>query len=153
MESITDIVTAGACDVCGGCTDGLQALVVRAGDSVCGQCDAVFTAARTLLDNNVNDEPTILGTLAYAWTGDALTKDPEDYGGLELISSVDGVPLLRPPRITADVITYVDSHIPRAAKIAVFSREVKPRELAEVYERLLNEYGIHTDQCSGTTVA
>jgi len=77
---------------------------------------------------------------------------PEDYGGLELLSSVDGVPLLRLPRITAGVITYDGSCIPKAAQINVYSRGVKLQELAEVYERLLKDHGIHFDECSGGSV-
>jgi hypothetical protein len=148
MVSITDIEPAGACDTCGAPTEDLQDLRRRAQDNVCGQCDALFTAAHALLDNNVGDEPTILGSLAYAWIGRALAIDPEDYGGLELLSSVDGVPLLRLPRITAGVTSYEGSRIPKAARINVFSRDVKPQELAEVYERLLKDHGIHFDKCS-----
>jgi len=109
-------------------------------------------AAHTLLDNHVNDEPTILGTLAYAWIGGVLAIDPEDYGGLELISRVDGVPLLRLPRITAGIITYDGSRIPRALRLDVYSRDVTPQELAEVYERLIKDHCIHFDECSGGSV-
>src|SRR5215210_2956290 len=98
MGNITDIETAGACDTCGGRTDDLQR---RAGDNVCGQCDALFTAAHALLDNNVRDEPTILGSLAFAWSSGAGALSLEDHGGSELLSNVDGVPLLRLPRIAA----------------------------------------------------
>jgi len=110
-------------------------------------------AARTLLDNNTRDESTILGTLAFAWSNGAWAIGPEDYGGMQLQSNADGVPLLRLPRITAAVITHDNSRIPKAARISVYSRAVKPQEVAQVYERLLNEYGIHTDQCSGGSVA
>ncbi len=150
MGSIADVETEGACDACGGRTYDLQRL---AGDNICGQCDALFTAAHTLLDNNVGDEPTILGTLAFAWGRGTSAVDPEDYGGLELLSNVDGVPLLRLPRITADVITYDGSRLPKAARIDVFSRDVKPEGLADVYERLLKNHGIHFDECSGGSVA
>ena len=126
MGSITDIETAGACDTCGARND--RRLRQRAGDNVCGQCDALFTAAHALLDNDIRDEPTILGTLAFAWSRAYAHGfvDPEDYGGLELLSSVDGVPLLRLPRITAGVVTYDGSRIPKAARINVYSRDVKP---------------------------
>src|SRR5215204_6377971 len=103
MGSITDVEAAGACDTCGVRTDCLQR---PAGDNVCGRCDALFAAARALLDNNVRDEPTILGTLAFAWSGDPTALDPNDYGVLELLSIVDEVPLLRLPRITVGVVTY-----------------------------------------------
>src|SRR5215218_5141274 len=103
MGSITDIETADACDTCGGLTDVLRR---REGDNVCGRCDALFTAAHALLKNDGHDEPTILGTLALAWSMGAWTIDPEAYGGLELQSNVDGVPLVRLPRITGGVITY-----------------------------------------------
>jgi len=112
----------------------------------------LFTAAHALLKNNVRDELTILGTLAFAWSRGARALDPEDYGGLELLSSANSVPLLRLPRITAGVITYDGSRIPKAARIDVFSRDVKPQELAENYEALLKEHGIHTDECSGGSV-
>ena len=131
MGSITDIDTAGACDTCGRRTNDLQR---RAGDSVCGQCGALFAAAHAVLDNDVRDEPTILGTLAFAWNGSAWAADPEDYGGLEFVSSVGGVPLLRLPRITAGIVTYDDSSIPKAGK---YTRDVEPQKLAGVYERLL----------------
>ncbi len=147
MGSITDV--EGACDACGGRTDDLQR---RAGDNVCEQCDVLLTAAHALLDNNVLDEPAILGTLVFAWSRGAGAVGPEDYGGLELLSSVDGVPLLRLPRITAGVITYDGSRIPKAAEINVYSRDVGPQELAEVYERLLKEQGIHFDKCSAGSV-
>ncbi len=153
MVSITDLDIAGACDTCGGPTGDLQTLQRRAGDNVCGQCDALFTAAHALLDNDVRDEPTILGTLAFAWSRDAGALGTEDYGGLEFLSSTDGVPLLRLPAITAGVVTCDGSRIPKAAKIDVYSRAVKPRELAEVYEGLLKEHGIHFDVCSGGSVA
>jgi|SRR5215210_4009030 len=149
MGSITDIETADACDTCARRTDDLQE---RAGDNVCGECCALFTAAHALLDNKVPDQPTFLGTLAYAWGGEAWAAGLEDYGRLELLSSVDGVPLLRLPRITADVITYDGSHIPRAAQINVYSRDVKPQEFAELYERLLKDHRIHFDKCSGGSV-
>ncbi len=152
MVSITDIEPAGACDTCGGPTEDLQSLRRRAGDDVCEQCDALLTAARALLDNDVRDEPTILGTLAFAWGGGAWAVGPDDYGGLELLSSADGVPLLRLPRITADVITYDGSRVPKAVKINAYSRDVEPQELAEVYKRLLQDHGIHFDKCSAGSV-
>jgi hypothetical protein len=152
MGSITDIETVGACDTCGALPWRTDDLRQRAGDNVCRQCDALFAAAHALRDNNVRDEPTILGTLAFAWNSGAGVLDSEDYGGLDLLSSVDGVPFLRLPRITVDVVTYDDSRIPRAAKIDVYSRNVKPQELAEVYERLLKDHGIHFDKCGGGSV-
>jgi hypothetical protein len=111
-----------------------------------------LTAAHALLDNNVLEEPAVLGTLAFAWSKDTWAADPEDYGGLELLLSVDGVPLLRLPRITAGVVTYDGSHIPKAARIDVYSRDVKRQELGEVYESLLKDHGIHFDKCSAGSV-
>ncbi|MBA3617875.1 MAG: hypothetical protein M3491_05150 [Actinomycetota bacterium] len=125
---------------------------MRAGDDVCGQCDALFTAAHTLLDNNVHDEAAVLGTLAFAWSRDVWGIDSENYCGLEHLSTVDGVPLLRLPRITTGLIYCEGSHIPKAANISVYSRDVKPQELAEVYERLLMDHGIHFDESSGGSV-
>ena len=150
MGSITDLDTAGACDTCGGRTDDLQQCV---GDNVCGQCEALFTAAHALLDNNVRDEPTILGTLAFAWSNSVWAAGADDYGGLELLSGVDGMPLLRLPRIAASVITYDGSSIAKAAKINVYSRDEKPQELAEHYERLLKDHGIDFDKCSAGSVS
>jgi hypothetical protein len=150
MGSITDIDTVGACDTCGGRTDDL---LRREGDNVCGKCDALFTAAHALLKNNVRDELTILGTLAFAWSRGARALDPEDYGGLELLSSAKSVPLLRLPRITAGVITYDGSRIPKAARINIYSRDVTPEELAGVYESLLKDHGVHFDKCSGGPLA
>jgi hypothetical protein len=150
MGSITDVDTAGACDTCGGRTDDLQR---RVGDNICGQCYALFTAAHALLDNNVRDEPTILSTLAFAWSNGVWATVADDYSGLELLSSEDGVPLLRLPRIATSVITYDGSHIAKAAKINVYSRDVKPQELAEHYERLLKDHGIHFDKCSAGSVS
>jgi len=112
----------------------------------------LLAAAHALLDNNVLEEPAILGTLAFAWSKDTWGANPEDYGGLELLSSVDGVPLLRLPRITAGVITYDGSRIPKAARIDVYSRDVKPQELRDVYESLLKDHGIHFDKCSAGSV-
>jgi len=149
MGSITDVEAAGACDTYARRTDDLHR---RAGDDVCEQCDALLTAAHALLDNNDLDEPAVLGTLAFAWSKDTRAVGPEDYGGLEFLSSVDGVPLLRLPRITAGVDTYDGSHIPKAARIDVYSRDVKRQELAEVYERLLKDHGIHFDKCSAGSV-
>jgi len=145
-----DLDTAGACDTCGERTDDLQE---RMGDNVCGQCETLFTAAYALLDNNVRDEPTILATLAFAWTNRVWATGADDYGGFELLSSVDGVPLLRLPRIAANVVTHDGSHIAKAAKIIVYSRDVKPQELAELYERLLKDHGIHFDKCSAGSVS
>jgi hypothetical protein len=71
MWSISEWDIAGACDTCGGPTDDLGSLRGRAGDNVCEQCDALFTAAHALLDNDVHDERTILGTLAFAWSSGA----------------------------------------------------------------------------------
>src|SRR5215218_6280253 len=105
MVSVTDLDIAGACDICGGPTADLQSLRQRMGDNICEQCDALFTAAHVLLDNNVRDEPTILGTLAFAWSNSVWAAGADDYGGLELLSGVDGMPLLRLPRIAASVIT------------------------------------------------
>jgi hypothetical protein len=149
MGSITDVEAAGACDTCARRTDNLHR---RAGDDVCEQCVALLTAAHALLDNNVVDEPAVLGTLAFAWSKDTRAVGPEDYGGLEFLSSVDGVPLLRLPRITADVVTYDGSHIPKAARIDVYSRDVTRQEFAEVYERLLKDHGIHFDKFSAGPV-
>jgi hypothetical protein len=123
------------------------------GENVCGQCETLFTAAHALLDNNVRDEPTILATLAFAWSNGVGATGAEDYGGFELLSSVDGVPLLRLPRIAASVITYDGSRIAKAAKIDVYSRDVKPQELSEHYERLLKDHGIHFDKCSAGHVS
>jgi hypothetical protein len=125
----------------------------RAGDSVCEQCNALFTAAHALLDNNVPDEAVILGTLAFAWSQGAWPAGPDDYGGLQPHAVVDGVPLLSLPKITADVVTYDGSHIPKAIKVAVYSRDVKPEGLADVYEGLLENHKIHFDQCSAGSVA
>jgi len=143
---------AGACDTCGGPTEDLQSLRRRAGDNVCGQCDALFTAAHALLGNNVLDEAAILGTLAFAWSKGVWAADLDDYGGLELLATADGVPVLRLPDITAGVVMYDGSRIPKAAKINVYSRAVKPQELAEVYERLLKNHRIHSDKCSAGSV-
>jgi hypothetical protein len=149
MVSITDLDITGACDTCGGPTEDLQALQRRAGDDICVQCDSLFTAAHALLDKHVRDEPTIRGTLAFAWSRAA---NSEGFGGLELVSSVDGVPLLRLPRITMGVITNEGSRVPKAAGICVYSRDVPPRELAQRYERLLRDHGIHFDKCSAGSV-
>jgi hypothetical protein len=149
MGSITDVEAAGACDTCARRTDDLHR---RDGDDVCEQCVALLTAAHALLDNNVVDEPAVLGTLAFAWSKDTRAVGPEDYGGLEFLSSVDGVPLLRLPRITADVVTYDGSQIPKAARIDVYSRDVTRQEFAEVYERLLEDHQIHFDKFSGGSV-
>jgi len=153
MVSITDLDVAGACDTCGGPTEDLQSLRRRAGDNVCEQCDALFTAAHALLDSNVLDEAIVLGTLAFAWSKSAWAADPADYGRLEYLGAADGVPLLRLLDITAGVVTYDGSLIPKAIKLDVYSRDVKPQELAEVYERLLEKHGIHFDECSGGSVA
>lgn len=150
MGSITDIDTAGVCDTCGERTDDVQR---RAGDDVCGQCDALFAAAHALLDNDVPDEAAILGTLAFAWSEDAWTTAPDDYGRLELLATADGVPVLRLPDITADVATYDDSDIPNAIKIDVYSRHVAPKRVAETYQELLEGHKIHYDKCSAGSVA
>jgi hypothetical protein len=145
MVSITDVEPAGICDTCGGRTDDLQR---RAGDNVCGQCDAVLTAAHTLLDNDVADEAAILGTLAFAWDEGAWATDPDDYGVLELLTTADGVPVLRLPDITADVITYDDSYVPKAVKIDVYSRLVTSVRVAQTYQELLEDHKIHWDECT-----
>ena len=152
MGSITDIEPVGACDTCGALPWRTDDLRQRAGDNVCRQCDALFAAAHALRDNNVRDEPTILGTLAFAWNSGAGVLDSEDYGGLELLSSAKSVPLLRLPRITAGVITYDGSRIPKAARINVYSRDVTPEEIAAVYESLLKDHGVHFNKCSGGSV-
>ncbi len=149
MESISDLETAGACDTCARRTVGLRR---RAGDNVCGQCDALFAAARALLDSEVRDEATILGTLAFAWVRDAWASAPEDHGGFEYLLDAAGVPLVRLRRLTTSVINYDGSRIAKAAKINVYSRNVTPPELAEVYEGLLKTHGIHFDECSGGSV-
>jgi hypothetical protein len=146
MGSISDTEAVGCCDTCERREDDLRG---REGDNVCGQCDALFTAAHALLKNEVCDEPTILATLAFAWSRGASTIGQECYGGLELLSNVDGVPLLRLPRITASVITYDGGQIPKIAQLNVYSRDVTPQEVARVYERLLKNHGIHFDECSG----
>jgi hypothetical protein len=152
MASITDLDVAGACDVCRGRTEHLHDLQLRAGDKVCKRCDALFTAAHALLDNDIPDEPTVPGTLAFARSGGAQDASLKDYCGLEYVSSVDGVPLLRLPRIKASVTDYDGSGIPKAAIMDVYSRDVKPPELAGVYESLLEDHGIHSDKCSGGSV-
>ncbi len=60
----------------------------------------------------------------------------DDYGELELLAAADGVPVLRLPNVTAGVVTYDGSRIPKAVKIDVYSRDVKPQELAGIYEVL-----------------
>jgi hypothetical protein len=150
MGSITDVDTAGTCDTCGGRTDDLQR---RAGDNVCGQCDALLTAAHALLDNNIPDEATILGTLAFAWSEGAWAAASDYYGGLELVATVDEVPMLRRPDIMAGVVTYDGSCIPKAAKIDVYSRGVKQIRVAETYQELLENHKIHYDKCSAGSVA
>jgi hypothetical protein len=138
MASIEDLDTAGACDTCGGPVEDLLALQPRMGDNVCEQCGALFGAARALLDNNILDEAVIIGTLAFAWSEGAWTVNPDDYGRFEFLAAVDGVPLLRLPDITTEAVTYEGSRVPKAVKINVYSRGVKPEKLAEFYERLLN---------------
>jgi hypothetical protein len=150
---MTDVDTAGVCDTCGGRKDNPDDLQRRTGDNTCEQCDALLTAAHALLDNNVLDEATILGTLAFAWSKDAWAADPGDYGVFEFLTAADGVPLLRLPNITTRVITYDGGRIPNAVKINVYSRDVKPQELAEVYERLLKNQKIHFDRCSAGSMA
>ncbi len=149
MGSITDIATTGACDTCGGRTDDLQR---RAGDNVCEQCDTLLTAAHALLDNGVSDEAAILGTLAFAWMG-AWAIDSDDYCGLDLLATADGVPVLRLPDITADVVTYDDSCIPKAIRIDVYSKRVAPKRVAETYQELLEGHKIHYDKCGAGSVA
>jgi hypothetical protein len=150
MGSITDVDTAGTCDTCGGRTDDLQR---RAGDNVCSQCDALLTAAHALLDNDVLDEAAILGTLAFAWSEGAWTIAPKDYGGLELLAIADGVQVLRLPEMTAGVVTYDGSFIPKAVKIDVYSARVEPKRVDETYKEVLENHRIHYDKCSAGSVA
>jgi hypothetical protein len=150
MGSITDVDTVGTCDTCGGRTDDLQR---RAGDNVCDRCDALFTAAHALLDNNVPDEAAILGTLAFAWSKGVWTAASDDYGQMEFLAAADGVPVLRLPDITADVVTYDDSCIPKAAKITVYARGVGSERVSETYQELLENHKIHYDECSAGSVA
>jgi hypothetical protein len=150
MGSITDVDAAGTCDTCARRTDDLQR---RAGDNVCEQCDALLTAAHALLDNDVLDEASILGTLAFAWSKGAWTAGSDDYGGLEYLGTADGVPVLRLPDIMADVVTYDGSCIPKAIKIYVYSRHVKPKRVAETYQEILENHKIHYDKCSAGSVA
>jgi hypothetical protein len=150
MGSITDVDTAGTCDTCGGRTEDLQR---RAGDNVCGQCDALFIAAHALLDNGVRDEAAILGTLAFAWSEGACTTAPDEYGGLELLTIADGVPVLKLPDITAGVVTYADSPIVKAVTIDVYAQSVISEKVAETYQELLESHEIHYDKCSAGSIA
>ena len=156
MGSITDLDIAGACDTCGGPVEDLRHLRLRAGDNVCERCDALFTAAHALLDEDARgetvDEAVVLGTLAFVWSGGATTVGLNDRGGLELLREADGVPLVRLPYILSGVITYEGSRIAKAIKIDVYSRDVKPQFLAGVYEGILERHGIHFDQCSAGSV-
>src|SRR5918994_7191430 len=147
MGSIADVDTAGTCDTCGWCTEGLEDLQRRAGDNLCPRCDALFTAAHALLDNGIPGEAAILGTLAFAWSEGTWTTSSEDYGGLELLTIADGVPVLKPPDITAGVVSYDDSHIAKAVKIDVYSQRVTPEKLAETYRELLESHKIHFEKC------
>src|SRR5215212_6231616 len=150
MGSITDVDIAGTCDTCGGRTEDLQR---RAGDNVCGQCDALLTAAHALLDNSVRDEAAILGTLAFAWSEGALTTVPDEYGRLEFLAFADGVSAVKLPDITAGVVTYADSPIVKAVRIDVYAQSVIPEKVAETYRELLESHKIHYDKCSAGSIA
>ena len=156
MVSISDLDIAGTCATCGGHVEDLQHLRWRAGDNVCERCDALFTAAHALLDDNDPnkpvDEAVILGTLAFVWSGSTVTADLEDHDKVELLREVHGVSLVKIPRIAADVIAYAGSSITEAVKLDVFSRDVGPQELAEAYEGILKRREIHFDRCSGGSV-
>ena len=90
----------------------------------------MFAAAHALLDNGVADESAVLGTLAFAWSKGVWAADPDDFGVLEFLATADGIPVLRLPDITADVITYYDSRVPKAVRIDVYSRLVTSVRLA-----------------------
>src|SRR5215217_3878810 len=150
MASITDVDVAGACDACGMSTDALE---WRAGDKVCPQCNALFTAAHALLNNNVSDEAAILGTLAFAWSEAAWIPPSDNYGGLVFLGVADSVPVLKLPDITTDVVTYDGSCIPRAVRITVHSRHVGQQRVTETYQELLENHNIHYEKCSAGSVA
>jgi hypothetical protein len=156
MGSITDIDTAEVCDTCGGPAEDLRHLRSRAGDNVCERCDALFTAAHAILDDSDPhqpiDEAIVLGTLAFVWSGGATTAGLDDHGALELVREADGIPFVKLPYIVSEVIAYEGSSIAKAIKLDVYSRDVKPDTLGDVYESILERHGIHFDQCSGGSV-
>ena len=70
MGSISDIEAVGSCDTCGRRADDLRG---REGDNVCGQCDALFTAAHALLKRLGSNMQTL--TTPQLMFRTLLTKD------------------------------------------------------------------------------
>jgi hypothetical protein len=120
---------------------------------VCGRCSAVFTAAHALFDNGVEDRAAIVGTLAHAWSAHDIADSADEYARFEILERVDDVPVLRLKDMSADVVRYDNSDLAKAVKIDVFSRDVKLERVAEEYGRVLQDHGMHHDQCSAGSVS
>jgi hypothetical protein len=138
---------------CDACTHPSTSLHKYAGDAICDDCKALFTAANALFDNGVADEAEIIGTLAFTrYAPDSTPEATRKYGRFEVVRVADGVPVLRLRRAAANVLYYEGSKIARAVNLEVFSRHANPGEVSVLYERKLAEHDIHHDKCSGGSI-
>jgi hypothetical protein len=161
MGSVPEVSEPEPCDAC--CLPA-ETLFNHGGDRLCESCRALFWTAQVLFDSEVTDEAEIISTLAFAaHTGrlwnltdegrreEFMQEFSRRYRRFELTKVVEGVPLLRLRSVAVTVVRHTDSELPRKIVIEVFSRFAKPDAVAELYERTLNEEGIHCDEHSGGT--
>jgi hypothetical protein len=136
------------CDACGLPSDSLHELE---GDRLCDRCDAVFWTAQVLRKSDVTDEAEIIATLAFA----ALSKyeslrDEKNratfsrnftyrYPSFELIRFVEDVPVIRLRKAVAEVGRYTGSELPRRVRLRILSKFADPDEVAELYQRILQQ--------------
>jgi hypothetical protein len=156
------------CGLCSRRTTDLAALPWKHGDRskgidyACERCRAVLEVAHGLLDNEVEDENEIITTIALAanaglsWAAkvDRLPEEfRQEYPGIEFSRDVNGMPLFRMLPVLVEVGRYDETKIPKGISIKVFSRTVKPEELAALYNQTLSAERIPSDKCSAGSVA
>lgn len=137
---------------CDGCLLPSNDLTKYAGDALCPNCKAVFSAAIDLFDNGIIEENEVIPTLVAACTlthpADLadLTQSEEAYPGLELVEVIDDVPVIRVLPMVVEPEKYPGMNLLKEVKIKIQSKWVKPATVRARYEELLQEEGVRWDE-------
>jgi len=152
MGSLTEHAQTETCDAC---QRPAEALFKRGGDRLCSSCKALFWTAEVLFDSEIADEAAIIATMAFAvhtgkpdenYLSDELVLSKFEaefayrYPAFELITIVDGVPVLRMKPALVDVVRYPSSALPKQVRVEVLSKHAEPGSIAELYRRTLIDH-------------
>ncbi len=129
------------------------------GDKLCPGCDAVFQAARTLLEHSVAAEEELIPTLVFARIS-GRSRDPHyrqhyrsgygpvedgvlagEHPGLEIVRFLDNLPVVRVKPLILDAEKHPGTQVLKQVRIRTLSKKVGPADVAQRYEQLLNEEG------------